>query len=75
MSLHRRGSGTVLLMQTVVPHSTSADIAAFTLVDGHHEANIALYAGCELAGTVQAQAADKAAAGEAHSGVPVQAVC
>ena len=36
---------------------------------------LCMHAGCELAGTVQAQAADKAAAGEAHSGVPVQAVC
>ena len=34
-----------------------------------------LPAGCELAGTVQAKAADQAAAGEAHPRVPVQAVC
>lgn len=34
-----------------------------------------LHTGGELAGTVQAKAADQAAAGEAHPRVPVQAVC
>ena len=40
----------------------------------HYDMSSLVCADCELAGTVQAKAADQAAAGKAHCGVPVQAV-